>query len=282
MSNLYKAFSVVRKDERVIDYNQMIQEKIERIIEASKNKKVDPDGFVRGLDAQVVEALVEEEGVGADDPMKVISSDYETGAGLDVQQAQEQGEQILARAREDAARILEEAKAQAEEMKQAAFQEGQARSEQAAAKELEKARHLLETEFHQKQESLEQEYQERKQQMEPELVEVIVRLLEEAVHVISEEESGMIIDLINNAMKNMEMGSSFLIRVAPDDYPFVVNHQGKIYCAMSKDIQIDILEDKNLEKNECRIETDFGVYDCSLDIQMGNLIKDIKLLSCLS
>ena len=34
-----------------------------------------------------------------------------------------------------------------------------------------------------------------------------------------------------------------------------------------------------MKKNECIIETDAGVFDCSLDIELNNLIKDIKLLS---
>ena len=49
---------------------------------------------------------------------------------------------------------------------------------------------------------------------------------------------------------------------------------------MSKEIQMDIVEDVTMKKNECIIETDTGVFNCSLDIELNNLIKDLKLLSC--
>ena len=51
--------------------------------------------------------------------------------------------------------------------------------------------------------------------------------------------------------------------------------------AVSKDTQIEITEDSALKRNECLIETDAGVFDCSLDVQLDNLIKDIRLLSCM-
>ena len=43
---------------------------------------------------------------------------------------------------------------------------------------------------------------------------------------------------------------------------------------------MDIVEDAAMKKNQCIIESDTGVYDCSLDIELNNLIRDIKLLSC--
>ena len=46
-------------------------------------------------------------------------------------------------------------------------------------------------------------------------------------------------------------------------------------------INLDIVADTTMKKNECIIETDAGVFDCSLDIELNNLIKDIKLLSCM-
>ncbi|MGN0481853.1 MAG: FliH/SctL family protein, partial [Lachnospiraceae bacterium] len=151
-----------------------------------------------------------------------------------------------------------------------------------ARAQLDEMKESLDNEYLTRSNQLESQYREKMSRMEPELVETITALFEKVVHVISEDNSQLVIDLINNAMHNMDTGNSFLIRVSPDDYPFVVNHQGKIYCAMSKDIQIEIFEDASLQKNQCRIESEFGVYDCSLDIQMGNLIRDIKLMSSLS
>ena len=50
---------------------------------------------------------------------------------------------------------------------------------------------------------------------------------------------------------------------------------------MSKDITLDITTDDTLGKNDCIIETDGAVFDCSLDKELANLTKKIKMLSCL-
>ena len=42
-----------------------------------------------------------------------------------------------------------------------------------------------------------------------------------------------------------------------------------------------IVQDMALKQNECMIETDSGVFNCSLDVELHNLIKQIKLLSCM-
>ena len=49
---------------------------------------------------------------------------------------------------------------------------------------------------------------------------------------------------------------------------------------MSREVNIDIVEDATLERNQCMIETNTGIFNCSLDIELNNLIKNIKLLSC--
>ena len=51
MSNLLKRVYTVNKDERVIDYNDLIKKKLEAIME-SKHAAVDADGFVNGLNAR--------------------------------------------------------------------------------------------------------------------------------------------------------------------------------------------------------------------------------------
>ena len=82
-------------------------------------------------------------------------------------------------------------------------------------------------------------------------------------------------------MHNADGSRDYVIKVSPEDYKFLVNNQGKIYCSVSKEVTMDIVEDATMKKNQCIIESDTGVYDCSLDIELNNLIEDIKLLSCL-
>ena len=138
----------------------------------------------------------------------------------------------------------------------------------------------LEVEFDNKRKELEQEYNNLKESIEPELVEVITDVFRKVTGVVAEDNREIILHLINDVMHNADGSRDYVIKVSPDDYKFLVNNQGKIYCAMSREVNIDIVEDATLERNQCMIETNTGIFNCSLDIELNNLIKNIKLLSC--
>ena len=42
---------------------------------------------------------------------------------------------------------------------------------------------------------------------------------------------------------------------------------------------VEVVEDPVLARAQCTIETDTRIFDCSLDVQLKNLISNIKLLS---
>ena len=146
--------------------------------------------------------------------------------------------------------------------------------------EIEKKQQELETEYNKKKSELENEYNELKDSIEPELVEVITDVFRKVTGVVTEDNHDIILHLINDVMHNADASRDFVINVSPDDYSFLINNQGKIYCAMSREVNIDIVEDVTLERNQCMIETNTGIFNCSLDIELNKLINNIKLLSC--
>ena len=250
MSNLLKRVYTVNKDERVIDYNDLIKKKLEAIME-SKHAAVDTDGFVSGLNADVVEELI------SDDSSEELIQD----SGADSDQS---------------AAALENANAAFEEAKQNGYYEGCSKADA----EIEKKQQELETEYNKKKSELENEYNELKDSIEPELVEVITDVFRKVTGVVTEDNHDIILHLINDVMHNADASRDFVIKVSPDDYSFLINNQGKIYCAMSREVNIDIVEDVTLERNQCMIETNTGIFNCSLDIELNKLINNIKLLSC--
>ena len=53
MSNLLKVGTTISKSERIIDYNDIIKDRVEAA-RAAKRQKADSDGFINGLNADVV------------------------------------------------------------------------------------------------------------------------------------------------------------------------------------------------------------------------------------
>ena len=147
--------------------------------------------------------------------------------------------------------------------------------------ELEDAKKNLLQEFSDKSEKLEAEYIQRKKQIEPELADVLTGVFEKVILTVAEDDKSILLHLINSTLENSDKSHEFLIKTSPEDYKFLINNQGKIYCAMTKEITLEITPDETLERNQCIIETDGGVFNCSLDIELNNLIKKIKMLSCM-
>ena len=277
MSNLLKRSSVINKDERVIDYNDLIKKKIQAIME-SKHNEMDADGFINGLHADVVDELISD-----DDTADALTEDAAMGeqqAAASLENTNAEAERIIEEARLQAEQIIADANKNADAAFEEAKQNGYYEGNEKAQEEMNIKQAQLEAEFNNKRKELEQEYNNLKESIEPELVEVITDVFRKVTGVVAEDNQEIILHLINDVMHNADGSRDYVIKVSPDDYKFLVNNQGKIYCAMSREVNIDIVEDATLERNQCMIETNTGIFNCSLDIELNNLIKNIKLLSC--
>ncbi len=277
MSNLLKRSSVINKDERVIDYNDLIKKKIQTIME-SKHNEMDADGFINGLHADVVEELISDDGTA--DALTDDAAMEEQQAAASLENANAEAERIIEEARLQAEQIIADANKNADAAFEEAKQNGYYEGNEKAQEEMNIKQAQLEVEFDNKRKELEQEYNNLKESIEPELVEVITDVFRKVTGVVAEDNQEIILHLINDVMHNADGSRDYVIKVSPDDYKFLVNNQGKIYCAMSREVNIDIVEDATLERNQCMIETNTGIFNCSLDIELNNLIKNIKLLSC--
>lgn len=269
MSNLLKRATIIDKDERIIDYNKIIEEKIALHRQAAMSSK---DGFVEGLYMPEVEQLVDEDG----NPVEAQPEE----PAVDLDEIRAQADAIIADAQAQAQQIVNLANAESDSIRQSAYDEAYTKASADAQAQFENMQKELAGEYDKKHEELQAEYESLKAQMEPELVDVILEVFSNVTHAIAEDNKEIVLSLVNHVLQDANISNEFTIKVSKEDYSFMVQNQGKLYCAMNKDIQVDIVEDAKLSKGQCMIQADSGVYDCSLDIQLENLIKEIKILSC--
>ena len=276
MSNLLKRGTTVTSEERIIDYNELIKLKLQHIVDNKENQEnVDADGFVNGLKADVVEQLLT--GSEDEDETDMNQEDVKNQIAAAIEEANEQAQSIKDEANEVLAQAHMEAGKIIEDAKRTGYEQGAV----GAREEYDAKARQLEKDYETRKKQLEQEYNDMKASMESELVDTITEVFRKVTYTVAEDNKDIILGLINACLKNTDISNEFVIKVSPDDYKFLVNNQGKIYCSVSKEVSVDIVEDAAMKKNQCVIESDTGVYDCSLDIELNNLIKDIKLLSCL-
>ena len=274
LSNLYKQRYVNGEpvSNRVIDVNERIQEKLKRLADEEEAKRKEeqrklrekqaqenPDGFVEGLFGAEAEPEPEPE------------IDY-------VAQAQEEAAKILAEAEAKAHMLEEDAKKQAEIIKEVAQQEGYEQGYHEGREKGDAEMNQQRQELEQQREQLEQEYNDLLQEMEPQLLDTMLSIMEQVFKIQYSDKRSILLHLIVNAMENIRETRQFKIRVAEEDVVFVREQKAMLQEKVGEDIQIEIIMDHTLEKGSCVIDADSGVYDCSLDVELENLIRDLKSL----
>ena len=275
--------STVSIEERVIDYNEIIKAKIQTILDTQDSAAANPNNFVSGLNVDVVEELLtdsDDAEANAQNRAMAVAQ-----ANIDSQMAQaknmqDAAEKMLADAKKKSDAIESDARTQSMMILNNAREQGYQEGIKQAEEEIAQHKAQLDAEYNRSKQAVVAEYEQLKSTMEADLVEVLTEVFRKVTLTMAEDNQDILMHLINGVLKNAEKSREIIIKASPEDYKFLVNNQGKLYVAMNKDVTLDIVEDAGLVHNECFIETDGGVFNCSLDIELNNLIKKIKLLSC--
>ena len=79
-------------------------------------------------------------------------------------------------------------------------------------------------------------------------------------------------------MKKTEGGKDYLVHVSRTDYAYVSMYKRKLTEGVKVN-SLEVIEDVTLGENEALIETEGGIFDCSLGTQLTELGQKIRLLS---
>ncbi len=261
MSNVIKAYTVRYDDEakKTIDSHLRIDKELEnRRVLASRAVSVAQEGFVEGLQALFVDSLEEEE---------------------QIEGVTEKASKILEDAELEAKQILEKAKNEAEKIKADTLAFATKKAYEDGMQQVKKEAQKLKAEHEAMVYQLQQEQEESRRNMEPQMVTIIASLLEKITGILVEDKEEVILNLVSRALRNMEKSDEYYIRVSKEDFEYVAMRKNLLLTAIGREVPLYVTEDTNLNKNQCIIETDNKVINCSLDVQLSNLITDLKLLA---
>ncbi len=285
---------------RIIDSNARAEARLKELaMELAVQCGEEPDfadGFTQGISAVEVSQLIRDgEGniVGDQQDGDGILQPEEGAAPPQSGQMQEeliaeaeaQIEQMRAEAmaeiEQTRVQIIEEAKS---EGYQQGFEQGQndgfAQGHQDGLDSVTQEREQLHAEAEQVRASLEEEYARKIKELEPIFIDTLTGIYEHIFHVSLKNSRELIVYLIQNTMRNIETGGTYLIHVSKEDYPFASMQKRELIKGTNIAIEnVELLEDVTLGKNECMIETGNGVFDCSLGTQLEALNEELRLLS---
>lgn len=285
MSNLFKAGFVNydSSDAFVIDSNELANKKIEAFRELELNKQreltaedeesqeeVTDEDFVPGIDMEQLSQLTEDQGMLGSFPdpqfdMEAMQAEID----LKLQQAQEQADAII-----------QDAQAQADAIISQAQEEGHRQGYEAGYQEGVAAAESLKAEIEQQRGDLEAEYQQIVDGLEPEMVDVLTQIYEHVLGIELRDDKGIILHLLKSTLSRIEPGNNLIVHVSSDDYDDVIDEKDSLdACITSPSTTMEIIEDPLLKENECMIESDSGIFDCSLGVELSELSRKLKLLS---
>ncbi len=284
-SNLVKqAYAVLKPDDkRVIEASERLQQRLRAIDE--KAVRSGSDGFVSGLDADRLELSAAEGGEGSSGGNLFKAQE---NVSKTLEQVRERADAILAEAKEQAGNILKDAEKQAAAMlsdaRSQGYNEGLARGQKQGYSEgsvrAQKEAEAVKREYQDKERQLEDFYQRQIDQLEPQLADAITAVYEHIFHVELGAYREILAHLISDTLRKIEGGHEFMIHVSREDYPYISMQKKEIAAgAVSENCSVEVTEDASLSKNECRIETESGIFDCGLDTQLAELKKKLMLLA---
>jgi flagellar assembly protein FliH len=287
LSNLFKGafISFDESDARIIDNNELANKKIEEFQEQelkrqrammAEDEGFPPEGdensdFSPGIDMEQLDQLTEDQSIlGApnEDPQ------------FDMEAMQAEIDFKLQQASEQAEAIINDAQNQAEEIKQGAIEQGHQEGYDAGYQEGMAAVESLKADIEAQRDGLEKEYQMLVDELEPEMVDVLTQIYEHVLGIELRDDKGIILHLLKNTLSRIEPGNDLIVHVSSDDYDEVMDEKETLNaCVTSPNTTMEIIEDPLLKENECMIESDSGVFDCSLGVELSEISRKLKLLS---
>ena len=279
MSNYYKNPQV--KDgmyTRVIDNNSLLEEKLARIAHEMEKKRM------AKLKAERAEAGDISDGE-SEFSEGIINTSLDVDPEMElnyVEHAKEEAERITVNAAAEAEQILERAKQEAESMKERILQEASDKGYAEGRQRAEEEAAVLRQQIEQQRLEQERQYQERLTEMESELMQVICTVFERVFQIELEGRQDVLLTLIQNAVQKVKDSREFRLCVSEADYSFVQEKKQEIQQKIGAGLALEVLSDVTYTPGQCTIDTDSGIFDCSIDTELNGLMKELRILSCMN
>ncbi|WP_029321731.1 FliH/SctL family protein [Butyrivibrio sp. AE3004] len=256
----------------------------------------DMDGNIFGEDNPDFQNLQmpkedENSSMGMEEEQMVVPEPEPEQPQINLEEIQAQIDEQIRMAEEQAKQIIDDANAQAEAIrndaeafKNQAIEEGRnagyEEGVKQAAEEIENMKAAAEAELKEEREKQEADIKQLIASIEPDMVDTLTQIYEHVFNVDLRENKEIILHLIRTTLGKVDSGTDIILHISSDDYDLVTDEKPNLEEAMaSPNSTLEIIEDPLLKENECIIESEGGVFDCSLGVELSELTRKLKLLA---
>lgn len=294
MSNLIKSGFVAFSQDKKLLINADENRIIRAMNSGAEDNRIEEQPSVEEALAEALIMDAELEGTDFDEDISLLvdgdRADLANEAQEDMQQivdemlrsAQEEADAIVSKAHDEAEQLRAQAYDEAEEIKAQAqeegYQAGYNNATDSLSKEYAEKQAALDCKMRECEEQLQEKEAQLVEETERKMVDLLCQLIPSITGVVVEGQKDVLLYMINTAMHDLDNSKHFVIRVSSSDYEDLVERKEEIYGALNPAIEMEIYEDAKLSPMQCVIETDNGLVDVSLDVQLDNLMKALKLM----
>ena len=112
-------------------------------------------------------------------------------------------------------------------------------------------------------------------------MDAVIHVFDQVLHTDFTDHREVLLYLIRRTVRHIKNSREFRIFVSADDYTDLSAKKDEIIEKIGGEVVLDIIMDESMQSGQCTIDTDEGVFECGLEIQLANLTKDLQALSCM-
>lgn len=276
--NIYKGGFVQFSPEntKIIDTNSLVAKKIETystLLREKTEEDFEPASEeYDGLDEERLSALTEDGGLGE----YPASPEEETP---DVEEIRKACDDMINDANAQASSVLEAATKEAEEIKANAAEEGRQEGFEAGKAEAEAILREEASKLEEERNRLNAEYEAKLKELEPKMVDAITDVYAKVFGNGFFNKKDVLVALVSKALSDTETDDKIIIHVSNEDYEEVMSAKDKLFAKVSFSTEPEIRPRESLESGQAKVETTYGIMDCSIDTELKELTRTLRILS---
>ena len=176
-------------------------------------------------------------------------------------------------------RVKEAARAEVDELRERARQEGYSEGYFEGTKKAEEEAAVRFAQIDEKKAELDEEYKKLIDDLEPRIVETITDVYRSVFGDSFYSKKDVMKNLILAALFNADPSEEVTLRVSPVDFEMVDSLKDELKERAAIKGELSVVSDERLTATEAKVETPFGIMDCSVDTEVEELTKTLRALS---
>jgi flagellar assembly protein FliH len=202
--------------------------------------------------------------------------DYTQEADVILKNAHSEAEELLKSAHSEAEKLLTDTKNTILSIEQEAYNKGFEQGEQDARLVNQKARDDFYTSTREVLQQIKEIREKMYRDTEKELVELAVDIAEKLVFRQLELDPGTVIDIAKAACTQAKECELVIIYIKPDQFESIKARKDEVISQLYKTKRFEFVADPTIESGGCRIETEQGYIDATIETMLKHLNTIIK------